>query len=94
MHQASDFKMRENFLSLVIHRQLIENNWNPQKYVSLSFGSNNCSSQISGLATDMSLWFIVNTGVWRKVVENIHNQPSRSLHTPQITMQIWKSQLF
>lgn len=94
MHQASDFKIRENFLSLVIHRQLIENNWNPQKYISLSFGSNNFSNQISGLATDVSLLFIVNAGVWRKVVENIHNQPSHSLHTPQIITQIWKSQLF
>lgn len=56
MHQASGFKTAQNFLSLVIHRQLTENNSNSQKYVSLGFGSNHfSSSQITGLVTDMSL---------------------------------------
>lgn len=88
MHQTSDFNMRQNFLTQAIHRQLTANNWNPQKYISLCFGSNYFRiSQIGGIASDISLWFKMNTITLRKVV-SIHKKPSPSLDTPQITIQI------
>lgn len=88
MHQTSYFNMGQNFLSLAIHRQLTANYWNPQKYVSLDLRSNYFrSSEIIGIASDMSLWFKMNTNTLWKVV-SIHNQPSPSLDAPQITIPI------
>lgn len=89
MHQIPDFNMRQNFLSLVIHRswlQITEIHKHIYHWVLIDCNDFR-SSQISDIASDLSLWFKMNTITLRKVV-SIYKQPSPSLYTPQINKQI------
>lgn len=87
-HQTS---RRQKFLSLIICRQLTENNWNPQKSVSLCFGSNNFrSNRICGY---WAITVIYGEHCCLSKVENIQNPSAHYLHATNYHANLNKSVL-